>query len=326
MGTVSHTAPLFLLSTPRADAEDHPISVLPNLDASAGQKSSRGGTWGDRSNTSAVPKVSWCLDTLEVTLHRGGRHRQGLLSRQIVTNTKDAKFGLKAAQHHPPGYYWIWDSYQFHGCILRSMAGAQLAEISVARLRGSIVRASDTDPDLCPSTNNAVHFQGALGSAQLSPLQRSLQEMASPIHTGYEHRKGGQIPACVLLAGSSFMAHLPATAVSVSQLPALPLPLLCVDKRLSLGMTCWETEDTSSARLYGMVVSAVGKKPAFWAAEFAGISKCQFTDWDSSRMPWADGSYFYTNSADEGVPPGTQNIPTSMLCSEWIFFFLIFEF
>lgn len=74
------------------------------------------------------------------------------------------------------------------------------------------------------------------------------------------------------------MAHLPATVVSVSQLPALPLPLLWGDKRLSLGMTCWETEGISSARVYGMVVSAVGKKIAFWAAEFAGISKCQFTD------------------------------------------------
>lgn len=130
----------------------------------------------------------------------------------------------------------------------------------MARLRGSIVRVSDTDPDLCPSIYSAVNFQGALGSAQLSPLQCSLQETASPIHTGCEHRKGGQIPACVLPAEPSFMAHLPATVVSVPQLPALPLPLLWVDKRLSLGMTCWETEGTSSARVYGMVVSAVGKK------------------------------------------------------------------
>lgn len=130
------------------------------------------------------------------------------------------------------------------------------------------------DPDLCPSIDNAVNFQGALGSAQLSPLQCSLQEMASPILTGCEHRKGGQISACVLLAGPSFMAHLPATALGVSQLPAL----LWGDKRLSLGMTCWETEGTSSARVYGMVASAVGKKTAFGAAEFAGISKCQFTD------------------------------------------------
>lgn len=56
------------------------------------------------------------------------------------------------------------------------------------------------------------------------------------------------------------MAHLPGTVVSVSQLPALPLPLLWVDKRLSLGVTCWETEGISSARVYGMVVSAVGEK------------------------------------------------------------------
>lgn len=113
------------------------------------------------------------------------------------------------------------------------------------------------------------------------------------------------------------MAHLPATVVSVSQLPALPQPLLWVDKRLSLGMTCWETEGTSSARLYGMVVSAVGKKIAFQAAEFAAISKCQFTDF--RQLQNVDGSYFCTSSVDEGVPLGTQNIPTSMFCSERIF-------
>lgn len=223
-GTVSPTAPLFCSAPPRADVIlYHSISAIPNSEASAGQRNSRGGTWGAQSNTS-VPKgtLSCCLDILELMLHIEGRHRQGPLRRQILANTKHANFVLKAAQCHPPGYYLIWDSYQFHSCCFeihgRCPAGRNL---SVVRLRGSSVPASHMDQISAPALTMQLPSRELL--AQLSPLQCSPQEMASPTHRGCGHRKGGQIPACVLPAEPSFMAHLPATVVSVSQLPALPL-------------------------------------------------------------------------------------------------------
>lgn len=256
-GTASHSAPLLYSAHPRADAENHPISVLPNLDASAGQRSNRGGTWVDQPNTSPVPKGTspCCLDTL--MLHREGRHGQGLLRRQILANTKDAKFGLKAAQCHPPGYYWIWDSNQFHSCVLRPMAGAQLAEISQWQDWGEALSVLPTQTQISAPALTVQLMPGSswLSSAQPPPVLPSGDGFTYP-HWLWA-QKGRSDPS---LCPSSFMAHLPATVVSVSQLPALPQPLLWVDKRLSLGMTCWETEGTSSARVYGMVVSAVGKK------------------------------------------------------------------
>lgn len=68
------------------------------------------------------------------------------------------------------------------------------------------------------------------------------------------------MPACVLLAGSSFTAHLPATLTSAPRLPSLPLAPLQVDKRLALATGCRETEGISFARVSEMVVSAVGEK------------------------------------------------------------------
>lgn len=68
IGSVPHGTPL-LLCTPRADVIlYHPISAIINLDASAGQRNSRGGTWGAQSNTS-VPQGT--LDTWAGAAQRG---------------------------------------------------------------------------------------------------------------------------------------------------------------------------------------------------------------------------------------------------------------
>lgn len=161
------------------------------------------------------------------------------------------------------------------------------------RLRGSIVRVSDTDPYLCPGTNSAVNFQGVFGSAQhTAHLQCSLQVTASPIHTSHEHKKGRSDPSLCpfgrsLLYGSlarksnqCFTTSFSATSSIVGRQKAFSWHVMLGDRRHLFCQSLWNDGLSSREKIF------------FRAAEFAGISKCQLTEQESSRTLGEDGSYF----------------------------------
>lgn len=144
----------------------------------------------------------------------------------------------------------------------------------MARLRGSIVCASDTDPDLCPSINSAVNSRELL--AQLSsapssaPFRRWLHLSTLAVSTEREVRSQ---PVSFLLHGSlasnssqCFTTSCSATASVVGGQKAFSWHDMLGDRRHLLCQSLWNGGLSSREKI------------AFQAAEFAAISKCQFAD------------------------------------------------